>query len=93
VDPSVLRQILDFTGMTLSGGAVFTLVALLFPSIRGAVADRLRHRGLRDADAVVMAAQLQALRGEVNALRTELAERDRLGPANPPAGRIEGPRR
>ncbi len=79
--------------MTLAGGAMFTLVALLFPSIRGAVADRLRHRGLRDADAVVMAAQIQALRSELYALRTDLAERERLGPVNPPAGRIEGPRR
>ena len=78
--------------MTLAGGAAFSLVALLFPSIRGAVADRLRHRGLRDADAVAMAAQLQALRSELLALRSELAGRERLGPENPAGGRIEGPR-
>jgi len=91
VDPMVVQQLATLAGAIFGGCVFLTFTALCFPSVRGALVERLRHRGLRDADAVTLGVQLQALRGEVSALRSEIAERDRLIPRHPPSGRIEGP--
>ena len=68
----------------LFGVGLFTAFGLMcFPSIRGAVVERFRHRTLRHAEATDIVAQLAALRGEVYALRSELA---RATQGLPPGG-------
>jgi uncharacterized protein YqgC (DUF456 family) len=58
----------------LLGVSIFAGFGLMcFPSIRSAVVERFRQRALRHADAADIVAQIAALRGEVYALRSELA--------------------
>lgn len=66
--------------------ATFSFAALCFPSIRGAVADWLSNRGMRNADAIAVSQEMAALRGEVYALRAELAtlSRSLTGPSAAP---------
>jgi hypothetical protein len=47
--------------------------AIVFPSTREALADRLRFKGGVDPDAAGVSEQLMALRNEVYALRCEVA--------------------
>jgi hypothetical protein len=71
VDPEQLAQVIA----AVTVPAWFAgIAALCFPSIRSAVADRIRQRTLRHAEATDVVAQLAVLRGEVYALRVELAQ-------------------
>jgi hypothetical protein len=62
-----------------------------FPAIRTGFVERLRQRSLRHADTVDVTDQLAALRGEVYALRAELAQAPRaaLSAASEEFGRFE----
>jgi hypothetical protein len=80
-------------GVVFTGGigATTFLGLMCFPSIRAALVERIRQRALRQSDATDLGAQLAALRGEVYALRTELAQAPRaaLGAAREDPGREE----
>ena len=66
-----------FIGPIAALGA-FTFFGLMcFPSVRSAVIERFRQRTLRHADAAAIVAQIAQLRGEVYALRGELAQATR----------------
>jgi hypothetical protein len=90
MDPAVVDQIASMIAGLAGITASFCFAALCFPSIRGGVAEWLSNRGLRKADAEQVSAELAALRGEVYALRTELASVARAlsAPAAPAAPRI-----
>jgi hypothetical protein len=79
VDPAA---VLEQVGYVIAGfvaisgiGAVTFLCSLCFPSFRAVIVERMRQRTLRHADATDLGAQIAALRGEVYALRSELAQR------------------
>jgi hypothetical protein len=87
MDPATLNGIAEIVVPSLSVivFGVFSLVC--FPSIRGALVERLRSQSLRHAQATEVMATLNALRGEVYQLRTEVADMRRaVGP-----GAAEGP--
>lgn len=66
--------VIGATVVPLVGVGIFACFGLMcFPSIRGAVLERFRQRTLRHADTADIVAQIAALRGEVYALRSELA--------------------
>jgi len=74
MNPGVIEALAQVVAAVLGlGGATF-FALMCFPSFRGAVVERMRQRTLRHADATDVVAQLAALRGEVYALRAELAE-------------------
>lgn len=79
VDPAA---VLEEIGYVIAGfvaisaiGAVTFLCSLCFPSFRAVIVERMRQRTLRHADATDLGAQIAALRGEVYALRSEIAQR------------------
>lgn len=74
MDPGSLAVIGAVVGPIVGVGTVTFFGLMCFPSVRAAVVERLRQRSLRHGDAADIAAQLAALRGEVYALRTELAK-------------------
>jgi hypothetical protein len=78
MNPAVVQAFAQVVAAVVLGGGASFFALMCFPSFRGAVADRLRQRTLRHADATDVVAQLAALRGEVYALRTELAQTTRL---------------
>jgi hypothetical protein len=97
VDPASLSAIGDIVVPTVSVVVCGGFGLICFPSIRAAFAERLRSRALRHADATDVVSQLSALRGEVYALRVELAEVKRAVGAGPsphdpalPPGRERG---
>lgn len=94
VGPGLMSQVVYLVGglVTLSviGAATF-LGFMCFPSARAAFVERIRQRTLRHGDATDVVAQLAALRGEVYALRTELAQVARALPAGPPAASAGAP--
>jgi hypothetical protein len=78
MDPAVLNGIAEIVVPSLAV-VCFTVFGLMcFPSVRAALAERGRQRSLRHADATDVVAQLAALRGEVYALRAELAQQTHL---------------
>lgn len=93
MNPVVVEAFAQVVAAVVVGGGATLVCLMLFPSLRGAVAERIRQRGLRSADATDITQQLAALRGEVYALRAELAQATRpIGSPNPeglslPAGR------
>jgi len=74
MDPAVVEAFAQVVAAFVAGGGAVVLGLMCFPVIRTAVAERIRHRTLRHADAADITAELAALRGEVYALRTELAQ-------------------
>jgi hypothetical protein len=81
MDPSVIGELTGLMAVVLGVGGTTLFALMCFPSIRDAFVERLRHRGVRHADATDIVAQLASLRGEVYALRTELAQVSRSLPA------------
>jgi hypothetical protein len=78
MDPAVLNGIAEIVVPSLAV-VCFTVFGLMcFPSVRAGLAERGRQRSLRHADATDVVAQLAALRGEVYALRAELAQQTHL---------------
>jgi hypothetical protein len=86
MDPAVISEFGALVAGVTGILATFSFAALCFPSIRGAVADWLSNRGMRNADALAVTSELAALRGEVYALRAELAtvSRTLANPGAPP---------
>jgi hypothetical protein len=84
VNPAVLDELIPLVVGTMGIIASFSFAALCFPSIRHGVSDWLSNRGLRNADAEHVTAELAALRGEVYALRAELATVTRALVGNTP---------
>jgi hypothetical protein len=72
VDPLVVKAIAEVVGPTVGFLAFGGILLICFPSTRGAIADWIRQRPLRHADAVDVMGQLAALRSEVQALRQEV---------------------
>jgi hypothetical protein len=91
MDPAVLEQLIPLVVGTMGIVASFSFAALCFPSIRNGVSDWLSNRGLRNADAEHVSAELAALRGEVYALRAELATVTRALVANAPSPALPPP--
>ncbi len=79
VDPAAVLEEIGYViagFVAISGiGAVTFLGSLCFPSLRAVIVERIRQRNLRHADATDLGAQIATLRGEVYALRSELAQR------------------
>jgi hypothetical protein len=91
----VVHLVRTLVGFGITALVILTLASLVFPSTRAALADLLRGRRKHalDSDAVleqlaIANAQLSALRGEVYALRCEVAAvhslRAELTPASLP---------
>jgi hypothetical protein len=74
MDPATLNGIAQIVVPSLAIIVFGACGLICFPSIRAAMAERLRLRALRHADATEVMSTLNALRGEVYALRTEVAE-------------------
>jgi hypothetical protein len=74
MNPGVVNAVAGLVAAVLGLGGMALFSLMCFPSFRGAVVERMRLRTLRHADATDIVAQLAALRGEVYALRTELAQ-------------------
>ena len=74
MDPVAFDQLAGFLGGGFALIAGTGLVMLCFPSIRAAFVERVRPKAMNRTDAAELAAQLAALRGEVYALRNELAQ-------------------
>ena len=91
IDPAVLDELVPLVVGTTGIIATFSFAALCFPSIRAGVSDWLSNRGLRSADAEHVSAELAALRGEVYALRAELATVARALVANAPSTALPPP--
>jgi hypothetical protein len=87
----VLDELIPLVVGSISIVATFSFAALCFPSIRGGVSDWLSNRGLRNADAEHVTAELAALRGEVYALRSELATVARALVASSPSPALPPP--
>lgn len=83
MDPATLNGIAEIIVPTVSVVMCGAFGMFCFPSIRTAFADRLRSRALRHANATDLISQLSALRGEVYALRVELADVRRVVGAGP----------
>ena len=88
MNPDVIAALAQPIAALCSFGAVTVIALMCFPSIRGAIVERMRQRTLRHADATDIVAQLATLRGEVYALREELAQTTRL--LGSPNARPEG---
>jgi hypothetical protein len=73
----LVRYLVAGVVCTCGIGATTFLGLMCFPSIRSAFVERLRQRSLRRADTAEVTDQLAALRGEVYALRAELAQAPR----------------
>jgi hypothetical protein len=74
MNPAVIEAFAGLAAAVLGLGGLGFVSLMCFPSFRGAIVERMRQRTLRQADATDVAAQLAALRGEVYALRAELAQ-------------------
>jgi hypothetical protein len=74
MNPDVIEALAGLAAAVLGMGGLAFFSLMCFPSFRGAIVERMRQRTLRHADATDVAAQLAALRGEVYALRAELAQ-------------------
>ena len=81
MNPAVLNGIAEIIVPTISLLCFTGFGLLCFPSIRASFAERMRNRALRHSDAADVVAQLAALRGEVYALRAELAQTNRALPS------------
>ena len=84
--------LIPIVGTVFGVTGLVAFAALCYPSIREALADRLRHRGLADtAESPAMIAEVRALRGEIYALRSEMAILSRALPAagSGSSGRLE----
>ncbi len=82
-DPGTIAMWSELIGPIVGMGACTFFGLMCFPSIREAVVERFRHRTLRHAEAADIVGQLAQLRGEVYALRSELAQATRgLPPTN-----------
>jgi hypothetical protein len=89
----MLALMIPLVAIPLGCLTMVVIAALLFPTTRQALANRIGHRGLAGADPDVAGqlasanAQLAALRGEVYALRCEVATIAQVlpAPASPPA--------
>ena len=91
VTPEVLEQLIPIVAIVFGVSGGVCIAGFCVPSIRGALADRLRGRSLSAAAEVTAAvAEVRALRGEVYALRSELAAVSRALPAagTAPGGRL-----
>ena len=87
MDPATLNGIAEIVVPSLCVVVFGGFGLMCFPSIRAAFAERLRLRSMRHADTTEVMTTLNALRGEVYALRTELAEMRRvIGPGAPTGG-------
>jgi len=85
MDPGTINAIGDIVGPAIAIIACGGFGLICFPSIRAAFVERIRSRGLRHAEATDVVAQLNALRGEVYALRSELAQVSHaVGAGSPP---------
>lgn len=83
--------LIPILGIIFGVGGPVLLAALCFPSIRSAVADRLRGDAHIEASDPEVVAQIAALRGEIYALRTEVAVISRALPGvSPQAGQLRG---
>jgi hypothetical protein len=74
MSPAVIESIANALGAMVGLGGVTFFSLMCFPSFRAAIVERMRQRTLRHAEATDVVAQLALLRGEVYALRTELAQ-------------------
>jgi hypothetical protein len=74
MDPGTLNGIAEIFVPSLMALVMGGFGLMCFPSIRGAFVERLRSHSLRHAEATEVMATLNALRGEVYQLRTEVAE-------------------
>jgi hypothetical protein len=77
MDPGVVDAVAGLVAAVLGLGGLTLFSLMCFPSFRGALVERMRQRTLGHADSADIVAQLAALRGEVYALRTELAQATR----------------
>lgn len=85
-----MDALVAIVGTVFGVSGTVAIAALFFPSIREALAERLRHRGLADtAESSAMIAEVRALRGEIYALRSEIAVLSRALPAGSSQGRVE----
>jgi hypothetical protein len=91
MSPEILNGIAEIVVPSLAVMCFTAFALMCFPSIRTGFLERARIRALRQADAAEVSAQLAALRGEVYALRAEIAQQSRtLQAGQAPPGRIGG---
>jgi hypothetical protein len=87
VDPAIFNGIAEIVVPTVSVVSCAVFGLFCFPSVRAALTERMRQRTLKHAEAVDIVAQLSTHRGELYALRGEIAEvRRALGPGTQPQG-------
>jgi hypothetical protein len=72
MNPLMLDGIVTLVGAAMCIGALLLFAGLCFPSLRSALVERLRGHGQGPIEAVLLA-EVRALRGEVYALRCEVA--------------------
>ena len=79
-DPGTIAMWAALIGPIFGMGACTFFGLMCFPSIRGAFVERIRQRTLRHSDTTEIVTQIAQLRGEVYALRSELAQANRAFP-------------
>jgi hypothetical protein len=84
MDPVTINAIGEIVGPAIALIVCGAFGLVCFPSIRAAFVERLRSRTLRHGEATDVVAQLNALRGEVYALRVEIAQVSHAVGAPPP---------
>ena len=99
MDPAAIAAWTALIGPIIGMGAATFFGLMCFPTFRAAFVERMRQRTLRHSEATDIVAQIAQLRGEVYALRAELAQATRaLPPGNgnapvsssPTQGRLVG---
>jgi hypothetical protein len=72
MNPVIMNDVVTLLGAGMCIGGLLLFTGLCFPSVRSALVERLRGHG-QDSTGAVLLAEVRALRGELYALRCEMA--------------------